>query len=102
MADGFTVSAGVLLSGSGELGRLRDDVDQAGSAAIAALMGAADACGSGQVQAAVNVFAATAMRRFLDAMAGCEVTEVRLAQTARGYLQVESENARQVAEAMNP
>ncbi len=51
MPNGFTVSPGVLQAGSGQLAGLRDGVDRAGSDAVSALIGVADSCGNGQVQA---------------------------------------------------
>jgi hypothetical protein len=99
MADGFAVSPGALESGSGQLGGLRDGVDQAGSDVAAALMGAAGSCGNAGVLAALNSFTKTVMQRFMDAMAGCEMTADRLARTAAYYRQAENENAQRAAAA---
>jgi hypothetical protein len=101
MGNGFTVSPGVLQAGSGQLAGLRDEVDRAGSAAVSALIGAADSCGNGPVQAALSSFAKTTMQRFMDAMAGCQVTSDRLAQTSQQYRQADN-LARQAAQAVQP
>jgi hypothetical protein len=101
MADGFTVVPGALQAGSEQAGALRDDVDRAGSDAASALIGAADACGNGQVQAALSSLAKTTMQRFMDAMAGCQVTSDRLAQAATTYRQAEH-TARRAAQAVGP
>jgi uncharacterized protein YukE len=100
MADSLTVIPGALRAGSGQLSALRDDVDRAGSHAPSALIGAAVACGDGPVQAALSSLAKTTMQRFMDAMAGCQVTSDRLAQAAQNYQQAENA-ARQAAEAVH-
>jgi hypothetical protein len=96
MADGFSVIPGVLQAGSGQLGGLRDDVDRAGSVAASALIGAADSCGNGEVQAALSSLAKTTMQRFMDAMAGCQYTADGLARAASNY-QKADDAARQAA-----
>jgi hypothetical protein len=94
MADGFSAIPSVLSTGSRQLRELRDDVDRAGSQAADALIGAAGACGNGEVQAALGSLAKTTMRRFMDAMAGCEATCDRLARIAQNYQEAD-DNARQ-------
>ena len=59
MADGFSAIPSVLSAGSRQLRELQNDVDRAGSQAAGALIGAAEACGNGQVQ---GVRAATRTR----------------------------------------
>jgi hypothetical protein len=91
MADGFSAIPSVLSAGSRQLRELRNDVDRAGAQATNALIGAADACGNGQVQAALGSLAKTTMQRFMDAMAGCEATCDRLAKTAQNYEDADDE-----------
>jgi hypothetical protein len=85
MADGFTVIPGALQAGSAQLSSLRDDLNKAGSDAAGALIGAADACGNGRVQAALSSLANTTMQRFMDAMAGSQYTADGLAKAASNY-----------------
>jgi hypothetical protein len=101
MADGFAVIPGALQAGSGQLRGLRDEVDRAGSDAAGALIGAAGSCGNGTLHAALSSLAKTTMQRFMDAMAGCEVTADRLAQAAQNYQRAD-DAARRAAEAMRP
>lgn len=101
MADAFTVVPGALQAGSKQAAVLRDHVDKAGSDATSALMSAAGACGNGQVHDALTSLARTTMQRFMDAMAGCQVTSDRLAQAAKNYQQAE-DAARRAAQAVRP
>ena len=101
MADGFTVVPAALQAGSGQLGALREDVSQAGSDAAGALIGAADACGNGPVQAALSSFARITIERFMDAMAGCQYTSDGLAQAADNYQRAEAA-AGQAAQSVRP
>lgn len=97
MAGGFTIVPSALQAGSAQLASLREDVNRAGSDAAGALMGAADACGNGQVQGALNSLAKTTIERFMDAMAGCQYTSDGLAKAATNY-QKADDAAKQAAQ----
>ncbi len=101
MADGFSAIPSVLSAGSRQLRELQNDVDRAGSQAAGALIGAAEACGNGQVQGALDSLAKTTMQRFMDAMTGCEATCDRLAKTAQNYEDADND-ARQRITALLP
>jgi hypothetical protein len=101
VAGGFTVVSSALQDGSVQLSRLREDLNKAGSDACGALIGAADACGNGQVQAALSSLAKTAIERFMDAMAGSQYTADGLAKAAGNYQRAEN-TAIQAAQAVRP
>jgi hypothetical protein len=82
VAGGFTVVPSVLQAGSSQLYRVRDDINKASGDVAGALIGAADACGNGQVQAALSSLAKTTIERFMDAMAGSQYTADGLAKAA--------------------
>jgi hypothetical protein len=101
VSGGFTVVPGALHAGSAQFSGLREDVSKAGSDAAAALIGAADACGNGQVQAALSSLAKATMQRFMDAMAGSQYTADGLAKAAGNYQRAENAAA-QAAQAVRP
>jgi hypothetical protein len=101
VADGFTVVPGALQAGSAQLSSLREDVSKAGGEAAGALIGAADACGNTQVQAALSSLAKTTMQRFMDAMAGSQYTADGLAKAASNYQSAENASTR-AAQAVRP
>lgn len=101
MAGGFTVVPSALHAASAQISSLREDVNKAGSDAAGALIGAADACGNGQVQGALNSLAKTTIERFMDAMAGCQYTSDGLAKAASNYQKAEN-TATQAAHAVVP
>jgi hypothetical protein len=102
MAGGFTIVPSALQAGSAQLASLREDVNKAGADAAGALMGAADVCGNGQVQSALNSLANTTIERFMDAMAGCQYTSAGLAKAASNYQRAEDANRQAVQSVVPP
>jgi hypothetical protein len=96
VAGGFTVVPSVLQAGSAQLSSLGDDINKASGDAAGALIGAADACGNGQVQEALSSLAKTTIERFMDAMAGSQYTADGLAKAASNYQRAENTAIRAV------
>lgn len=97
MAGGFTVRAGALRSGSGQVAGFQQECEGLGGRVSGVLAGLAGAAGGGSLAGALERMTETGIKRFLDATAVYQHISQGLSQTADGYSNAEADIASRVA-----
>jgi hypothetical protein len=92
VAQGFTVKAAALASGSEEVQTLQDRCVSLGSSATETMAGMAGAAGSAALVSALNGVAETALKTFLTAGAAYQHVGQGLTQSAQNYTAAENSN----------
>jgi hypothetical protein len=88
-SEGYTVRAGALASGSGQVCGLQGECQQIAGLVSAALAELAAGAGNALVESAARGVALAAIKQFLNADAGYQHTAQQLSQTAAAYAKAE-------------
>jgi hypothetical protein len=88
-SEGYTVRAGALASGSGQVCALQDGCQQIAGLVYSAAVELAAGAGNAAVESAARGVGVAAIKQFLNADAGYQHTAQQLAQTAAAYARAE-------------